>query len=179
MSQSGSPAYVLCCKIKEVQGDLLLKLKEEEELWKLKARATWLTTRDLNTRFFHLSTVIRQSRNAIEFLKTDSGAWLSSRLEIDNHIVDFFRSQYQCSNPVIPPDLEGLISPSIFYSENDLHCAIPEDDDIFAVVKLLGSHKTPGPDGLTALFFKSFWPTVGAQVIVMVRNFFCSGFFFH
>lgn len=33
--------------------------------------------------------LVQQSRNAIEFLKTDSGAWLSSRLEIDNHIVDF------------------------------------------------------------------------------------------
>lgn len=81
-------------------------------------------------------------------------------------------------NPVIPPDLEGLISPSIFSSENDLHCAIPEDDDIFVVVKLLGSHKAPGPDGLTALFFKSFWPTVGAQVIAMVKIFSTLGFFF-
>lgn len=33
--------------------------KMEEDLWRQKSRTTWLTTRDLNTKFFHLLTVIR------------------------------------------------------------------------------------------------------------------------
>lgn len=44
------------------------ELKREELLWKHKSRVTWLTTKDLNTKFFHLSTIIRRRRNAIEFL---------------------------------------------------------------------------------------------------------------
>lgn len=68
--------------------------------------------------------------------------------------------------------MEGLIAPSISENNNAFLYAIPEDSEIFVAVKLLGSHKAPVLNGLTALFFKTLWLMVGAKVIVMVRNFF-------
>jgi hypothetical protein len=53
--------------------DLLLK---EEILWRSKSRENWLTCNDLNTKFFHSSTIIRRRSNAINFLKYDEGIWL-------------------------------------------------------------------------------------------------------
>lgn len=41
------------------------QLRREEVLWKQKSREEWLTSKDLNTRYFHLSTVIRRRQNAI------------------------------------------------------------------------------------------------------------------
>lgn len=55
-------------------------LKPEELLWRQKSRAIWLTSTDLNTCFFHLSTIVNSSHNAIESLKMDEG-W-SSDLQI-------------------------------------------------------------------------------------------------
>lgn len=87
------------------------KEKPEEELWKIKPRKTWLTTKDLNTKFVHLSTVIRWRRNAIEFLKNDRGERLSSRASVGEHIVAYFQNLFTTDSSVIPSDLEGLIPP--------------------------------------------------------------------
>jgi hypothetical protein len=37
-------------------------LFQEESLWKTKSRELWLTATDLNTIFFHTSTLIRRRR---------------------------------------------------------------------------------------------------------------------
>lgn len=76
-----------------VQSDLLEALKREECIWKQKSRITWLTTFDLNTRYFHLSTIIRQRRNSMEAMKNGKGMWLTGRYAIGEHIVDYFNSR--------------------------------------------------------------------------------------
>jgi hypothetical protein len=50
---------------------------QEEILWKSKSQETWLTCKDLNTKFFHLSTLIKRRWNAIDFLKLSFGDWTS------------------------------------------------------------------------------------------------------
>jgi hypothetical protein len=57
--------------LKKNLNDLLLK---EESLWRSKSRETWLQCRDLNTKYFHSSTLIRRRSNAVNFLKTSYGA---------------------------------------------------------------------------------------------------------
>lgn len=89
------------------------ELQNKEELWRLKSRVTWLTTRDLNTRYFHTSTIIRRRRNAIDFLKIEEGTWISSREDIGNYMSNYFQNMFQSRNPEIPDDLEGLITPII------------------------------------------------------------------
>lgn len=44
-------------------------LLQEEILWKSKCRDTWLTCKDLNTKYVHVSTLIKQRCNAIDFFK--------------------------------------------------------------------------------------------------------------
>lgn len=54
-------------------------MKKEEDLWRSKSRIQWLTTTNLNTRFFHLSTIIRRDRNDVNILQNSAGLWHSDR----------------------------------------------------------------------------------------------------
>jgi hypothetical protein len=66
-------------------------LKQEESIWKTKSRELWLTASDLNTGFFHTSTLIRRRRNSISLLQTPNGGWLSDRSDIGNCFVNNFK----------------------------------------------------------------------------------------
>lgn len=84
------------------------QLKREEMLWKQKSRVTWLSSSDLNTKFFHASTIIRRCRNQILELKNGGGEWISGRNSIGRELMEFYSSLYNTDSPIIPLDLENL-----------------------------------------------------------------------
>ncbi|XP_075659200.1 uncharacterized protein LOC142629097 [Castanea sativa] len=51
-------------------------LMRSEILWKQKSRELWLKEGDKNTKFFHLSTIIRRRRNSIDAIKSEEGQWV-------------------------------------------------------------------------------------------------------
>ena len=51
-------------------------LNLEEELWGIKARSDWLIQGERNTKFFHLSTLIRRSGNRIHRIQDSVGNWV-------------------------------------------------------------------------------------------------------
>lgn len=106
---------------------------------RLKSRNTWLTTRDINTKFFHISTIIRHRRNAIEFLKKEDGGWILTQEEIGDYITSYFSTLFQSNYNVIPADLEGLVSPQISQVENEALCVVPYVEEIWKVVTQIGS----------------------------------------
>ena len=80
--------------LKKEHDDLLIK---EESLWRTKSRDTWLQCKDLNTKYFHSSTLIRRRSNAVNFLKTSEEAWVSSRTEIGGTFVSHFSKLFSSS----------------------------------------------------------------------------------
>jgi hypothetical protein len=138
-------------QLKKDLEDLLVK---EEILWRSKSRETWLHCKDLNTRFFHTSTLIRRRSNAINFLKIDYGAWISDRAEIGETFVSHFSRLFSTSNPPINNELLDLFSPTVSLEDNTFLCSIPQETEIVQALSSLGSTKAPGPDGFTGLFYK-------------------------
>lgn len=156
-------------KLKLDLEDLLIK---EEILWRNKSRETWLACKDLNTRFFHTSTLIRRRSNVVDFLKIDSGAWFSERSAIGGTLVNHFSNIFSSSSPYIDEEMLNLFAPSISDEENDLLCSIPSEIEVVQALSSLGSTKAPGPDGFTALFFKKYWSSVKGDVMSFVFKFF-------
>jgi hypothetical protein len=127
---------------------------QKESLWRNKSKETWLTCKDLNTRFFHTSTIIKRRRNAIDFLKLPSGSWSSKRQDIGNCFTTHFRNVFTSSVSIIDADLLFLFDNCITTEENDYLCIIPSKQEIFSVLYNIGSTKALGSNGFTALFYK-------------------------
>ena len=128
----------------------------------------WLKDGDRNSKFFHLSTIIRRKRNSIDTIKNDARIWLTCKKEIRNHMVAKFTELFTEETVSFPSDLEHLILPSIFPTDNTILCRIPTPQEIKATIFEMNSHKAPGPDGLPALFHKRYWNIVGSTVIAAV-----------
>jgi hypothetical protein len=75
-----------------IEENLHLNLQEEllreESLWKQKSQELWLTSNDLNTKFFHASTTIRRRYNSISSIKMENGLFLNNMNDIGLY---FFR----------------------------------------------------------------------------------------
>jgi hypothetical protein len=121
-------------------------------LWRNKSKEVWLTCKDLNTKFFHTSTIIKRRRNAIDFLKLPSRIWSSERQTIGNSFTTHFKELFY--------EMLSLFYSCISSEANNSLCAIPLEQEIFSVLNSMGSTKAPGPDGFTALFYNKYWHIV-------------------
>ena len=72
----------------ELEASLNLELDEwldrEDMRLRQMSRELWVKEGDRNSRFFHLSTIIRKRRNYISEIKLDDGNWIRDREEIQN-----------------------------------------------------------------------------------------------
>lgn len=89
-----------------------------------------------------------------------------------NFYKTLFLSSYNPDNLPFSDNLNNLF-PSIITSENNTDiCTIPSPKDIKNVLFSFASNKSPGPDGLPPLFYKSYWKTTGKALTEAVQHFF-------
>ena len=90
-------------EVVEAEAALCLELNdwlEREELkWRQKSREIWLKEGDKNSRFFHISTLVRRRRNFIGEIKLEDRQWIQSRTKIDRYFATNFQNPFQSSNP--------------------------------------------------------------------------------
>jgi hypothetical protein len=109
-------------------------LEKEELKWKQKSRELWLKEGDRNSKFFHLSTLVHCRRNQIADIKLEDGFSIHSRDQISDYFSKHFEEVFKSSHPIIPLDLEGLVSPCISDRENFNLFRIPDASEIKNVV---------------------------------------------
>lgn len=144
-------------------------------MWRQKSRETWLKDGDRNSRFFHISAVVRRRNNSIDAIRGEDGIWIVNLSEVREFVVRNFQHLFTEEVTSCPTDLENLIHPCISESENAQLCLMPTSSEIKEAVFSMQSLKSPGPDGLPPLFYKKYWHIVGNAVCKAIQNFFTSG----
>ncbi|OMO72173.1 Endonuclease/exonuclease/phosphatase [Corchorus capsularis] len=66
-------------------------LRQEEVLWLQKSRLDWVLSGECNTKFFHLTTLMRRQQNTIASLKVDN-VWVRDQEALGRHVVEYFNS---------------------------------------------------------------------------------------
>ena len=77
-------------------------LQLEEELWAMKARTNWIINGKRNTSYFHLSTIVRRSKNRITSIQNAHGEWVHDTVEVKRIFVDYFHKLYQFEQVYCP-----------------------------------------------------------------------------
>jgi hypothetical protein len=90
--------------------------------------------------------------------------------------VDHFSTLFSSLNPIIVDSLSDLVSPFITTDDTLALCSVPEEAEIFLAISELGLNKSPGPDGMIGLFYKTYWQIVKSSVVPSVQSFFWGGF---
>jgi hypothetical protein len=160
-----------------LQEALKEQLWREEILWKQKLRELWLSCTDLNTKFFHASTACHRRYNSISCLVSADGSKIEGRDNIGAFLVNHFSSLFTSTQPAFDDNFSDLVDSVITDDENVSLCIILDEVEIFSAIKDLGLNKAHGPNGMTRLFYKTYWPIVKLSVIASVQSFFRGGFY--
>ncbi|GKA10549.1 RNA-directed DNA polymerase, eukaryota [Tanacetum coccineum] len=140
-----------------------------------KSKIKWALEGDENSKFFHGVVNKRRSQLAIRGIFVD-GVWCTDPNLIKNAFFNHFATRFQ-----EPPNFRFKIN---FVFPNKLHHNQTEElerhvshDEIKRAVWDCGDNKSPGPDGFTFEFFKTYWDLVGQDFCAAVEHFFAHGSF--
>lgn len=158
-------------KEKELRKEMELVLYQEELLWFQKSRLDALRDGDRNTKYFHLSTIIRRRRNRIEMLMNSEGTWVSDPEEVKQMIVNYWEGLFREEDPSIQSfDFLHDCFPPIAH-EDRLNLSKPfVSSEVKAAIMSMQPYKAPGPDGFQPVFYQQFWDLVAPSVTKTVMN---------
>ncbi|XP_074266604.1 uncharacterized protein LOC141589883 [Silene latifolia] len=140
--------------------------------WKQRAKLHWIKDGDASTRFFFNSVKHRHNRSLIIGIKKVDSSWTFDRQEISDIFNDHFKGiyglhddhdsfqQYQASHQ----QLFGAIKTVLSSDQQDYFSFVFTRKEIRMAVFQLGPTKSPGPDGVPAIFYQKFWCHIKTEV---------------
>uniref|UniRef100_A0A803P996 Reverse transcriptase domain-containing protein n=1 Tax=Cannabis sativa TaxID=3483 RepID=A0A803P996_CANSA len=147
-------------------------LEQEEVYWQQHSRVDWLSCGDRNTKFFHAKASSRKSNNKIKFLHNSLGQKVYSKEDIAA-VVQAFYSNLFSSTSVDEAALNSTLSciPTTVSAELNASLVKPfTPDEVYTALHSMGPDKSPGIDGMSAMFYQKNWTTVGDLVTKVVLS---------
>lgn len=161
--------------IQQINKELLISYKKEEEFWKQRSRQLWLTLGDANTSYFHVATKGRKARNRLTVLEDDRGIPWFEQDQISNVICNFYKDLFTSSNQDGSQTVHKALTPCITDQVNERLIQDPTPEEVREATFAIHPDKAPSPDGFSASFFQANWEVVGPAVTQEIQIFFRSG----
>ncbi|XP_058741725.1 uncharacterized protein LOC131614114 [Vicia villosa] len=130
----------------------------------------WVNDGDINSNFFHHTMKERRNRNHIGSINSNGGLVTSVR-EVKEAVKVHFENKFK-EECVVRPYLDGVHIKSLS-GEECLGLEVPFlESEIREVVWSCDGAKSPGPDGLTFLFFRRCWSFLKSDVLKCLNDFY-------
>jgi len=115
---------------------------------------------------FHLHARHRKRKNFISKLLSDDGHILTSQVEKEKNVFDFYSNLLgESLDREVTINLDELAIPNFDLSELD---APFSEDEVWRTINSLPSDKAPGPDGFTGKFYKVCWPIIKVDLMAAI-----------
>ncbi|VFQ76034.1 unnamed protein product [Cuscuta campestris] len=143
----------------------------EDEFWRQKAHAKWVTDGERNSGYFHSVVKDRQRKLYIHRIQDDRGQWVTERAAIGMQAITFFQAMFT-ADPSVTSSALDMIPRLVTDEDNDRLCAVPEMEEVKTAVFAMDSRSAAGPDGYTGAFYKAAWTIICTDLLAMVQAFF-------
>ncbi|XP_048493197.1 uncharacterized protein LOC125493731 [Beta vulgaris subsp. vulgaris] len=128
-------------------------LNAEEMLWFQKSRMDAIRDGNRNTKFFHLSTIIRRRRNRIDSLMDENETWVHEADGVRKLVMDYWSTLFQEEESEAQGSaLLWRYFPDIPTVEREKISRPFASCEILAALKDMQPFKAPGPDGFSTNF---------------------------
>jgi hypothetical protein len=138
---------------KSIEMELDSLLEQEEIYWIQRGRANWLMQGDRNTSYFHNAATAQKKRNLIRRLLDDTGVWKEGT-DLNSHVVNYFTNLFTSEDTGNNSGVLAAVHSRISSAMNDVLMAPYTAEEVKKALFSIGDLKSPGPDGLHAIFFK-------------------------
>jgi hypothetical protein len=128
---------------------------------------------DANTIFFHGIANGRRRKCSIFSLESEGGD-ISDPVELRNHIEGYYKNLFgseERGSVRLQEDLWGEVG-YLSLEEADSLIKPFFEEEIKNALEEMNSNSAPGPDGLFAAFYKTFWDKVKSSIIEMFGKFY-------
>lgn len=75
-------------------------LYQEELMWYQRSREDWIVSGDRNTKYYHIATAVRKSRNTVLSLKHDNEDWITDNDLLKAHVSSYYMTLFTDSSDV-------------------------------------------------------------------------------
>ncbi|GJV24670.1 RNA-directed DNA polymerase, eukaryota [Tanacetum coccineum] len=140
-----------------------------------KAKIRWSIKGDENFKFFHGIINMKRSQPAIRGVLVE-GDWIDEPYKVKNESLNHFSNRF--ARPTVPNiNLDINMFKQLSFEQNtDLECDVSYKE-IKRAVWDCGTNKSPGPDGFTFDFIRTYWKIINQDVVNAVREFFVTSKF--
>ena len=159
---------------KEIESLLQNYYDKKSKGYYVRSRAKWINEGETGSKYFLNLEKQRQNNNVIKRVKNQKGEILQREDEILNEISNFYTDLY--TSTCVPSSdiceyLSGIENlQKITNFESSICDAQLNEKEILAAIHSLKLNKSPGLDGLTPEFYKSFWNNIKTPFVNMLNE---------
>jgi exonuclease III len=168
--QQLQPNHHLNSQILNKEKELDELLEKEELWWSQRSRTLWLRHGDKNTKFFHQKASQRRRKNTIESIQDPSGTLHTDQEEIEAIFTSHFQNLFSSQQTTNIEDIVQVVNNKI---DQDMHDDLTREftaEEVLYAIKNMKSLAAPGPDGLPAKFYHTYWDIIGNDITSEVLN---------
>ncbi|KAL5549387.1 hypothetical protein UlMin_004618 [Ulmus minor] len=146
---------------------------KEERYWRQRSKDTWLKCGDRNSKFFHQKASACKSKKFIVGLIDNNEKWCHMEEDMAHIIESYFVTLFSSSSPSsadfdrVLDSIKRKVTPQL----NDQLEQDFEAEDIKTEVIQMAFTKSPGVDGMSAIFYQKFWPIIGEEITAACLGF--------
>ena len=143
----------------------------KKHVWRklIRSRINWVENGERNNKFFLSLEKQRQTKKTITKLKQQNGKIANDKIEILKEIEQFYSSLYTTNNPkkdeIVQYINECKTNNRLSDTERDKCEGKLTVAECTSAIKKFKPNKSPGSDGLSAEFYKTFWHKIDNIVV--------------